>query len=247
MSRDLTGRRILITSGPTRADIDAVRYISNRSSGALGCRIAAEALARGADVTLVAGAGSLVPEEAAGLRVLTVETIADLLRTLQAELTGEAPPHAIIHAMAVLDYVPAETLAEKTPSGREEWTVRLVRAPKVIRSLRDWAPESCLVQFKLEVGLSEADLCRAALTSLRGNRADLVVANDLTQIRGETHPALILAPDGAVLARPAPRRPSPTRCATCWRRRSNHYEHDEHHVRRKAKAVRTGKRLPCLT
>jgi phosphopantothenoylcysteine synthetase/decarboxylase len=210
MPSDLTGRRILITSGPTRADIDAVRYISNRSSGALGCRIAQEALARGAAVAIVAGAGSIVPErrelteeEARRLRVLTVETVADVLKTLQAELTGQARPHAIVHAMAVLDYVPAETLAEKTPSGREEWSVRLVRAPKVIRSVRDWAPTSCLVQFKLEVGVSEADLCRAALDSLRGNRADLVVANDLTQIRGEVHPALILSPDGAVLARPA--------------------------------------------
>lgn len=210
MPKDLTDRRVLITSGPTRADIDAVRYISNRSSGALGCRIAEEALERGADVTLVAGAGSIVPErrelteeEARRLRVLTVETVADVLKTLQAELTGEAPPHAVIHAMAVLDYVPAEALAEKTPSGREEWTVRLVRAPKVIRRVRDWAPASCLVQFKLEVGLSEADLCRAALDSLRGNRADLVVANDLTQIRGDVHPALILSSDGTVLARPA--------------------------------------------
>jgi len=209
MSHDLSGRRILITSGPTRADIDAVRLICNRSSGALGCRIALEALARGAEVTLVAGAGSITPErreltedEARRLRVLPVETVIDVLRTLEAELTGTAPPHAIVHAMAVLDYVPAETVSEKTPSGRDEWTLRLVRSPKVIRSIRDWAPTACLVQFKLEVGLSEEALIRAALTSLKRNRADLVVANDLTQIRGEVHPALILSPDGQILARP---------------------------------------------
>jgi len=204
MPKDLVGRRILITSGPTRADIDAVRYISNRSSGRLGCRIAEEALARGAVVTFVAGVGSVVPEQGAErLRVLHVEAVADVLGTLERELTGEAPPpDAIVHAMAVLDYVPAQTIAEKTPSGREEWTVQLVRSPKVIRRVRDWAPGACLVQFKLEVGLSEAELCRAALESLKGNRADLVVANDLTQIRDEVHPALILSPDGAVLARP---------------------------------------------
>jgi phosphopantothenoylcysteine synthetase/decarboxylase len=209
MPKDLSGRRILITSGPTRADIDAVRFVSNRSSGALGCRIALEALARGAEVALVAGAGSIVPErreltedEARRLRVLPVETVSDLLRALEAELTGETAPHAILHAMAVLDYVPAETSAEKTPSGRDEWTLRLVRSPKVIRSIREWAPRACLVQFKLEVGLTEEALIRAALDSLKGNRADLVVANDLTQIRGEAHPALILSPDGEVLARP---------------------------------------------
>jgi len=205
MSKDLAGRRILITSGPTRADIDAVRYISNRSSGRLGCRIAEEALARGAAVTFVAGADSLVPERKVdALRVLRVATVADVLETLERELTaGAGPPDAIVHAMAVLDYVPAETIAQKTPSGREEWTVRLVRAPKVIRRVRNWAPASCLVQFKLEVGLTEQELCRAALESLKGNRADLVVANDLTQIRDEVHPALILTPDGTVLARPA--------------------------------------------
>ena len=93
-------------------------------------------------------------------------------------------------------------MAEKTPSGRDEWTLRLVRSPKVIHSIRDWAPAACLVQFKLEVGLTEEALIPAALASLEGNRSDLVVANDLTHIRGETHPALILSPDGQVLARP---------------------------------------------
>ncbi len=209
MPHDLTTRRILITSGPTRADIDAVRYISNRSSGGLGCRIALEALARGVEVVLVAGAGSITPErrelteaEARRLRVLPVETVSDLLRALESELTGETPPHAVLHAMAVLDYVPAETSAEKTPSGRDEWTLRLVRSPKVIHSIRDWAPTACLVQFKLEVGLSEESLIRAALASLKGNRSNLVVANDQTQIKGEAHPALILSPEGEVLARP---------------------------------------------
>jgi len=209
MPHDLASRRILITSGPTHADIDAVRYLCNRSSGALGCRIALEALGHGAQVVLVAGAGSITPErrelteeEARRLRVLPVETVADVLRTLEAELTGAAPPHAILHAMAVLDYVPAETSAEKTPSGRDEWTLRLVRSPKVILSIRDWAPRACLVQFKLEVGLSEGSLIRAALSSLEGNHSDLVVANDQTHIRGEAHPALVLSPGGEVLARP---------------------------------------------
>ncbi len=144
----------------------------------------------------------LTEAEARRLRVLPVETVSDLVRTLESELTGETPPHAILHAMAVLDYVPAETSAEKTPSGRDEWTLRLVRSPKVIHSIRDWAPSACLVQFKLEVGLSEESLIRAALASLKGNRSNLVVANDQTQIKGEAHPALILSPDGQVLARP---------------------------------------------
>ena len=61
MAKDLTGKRVLITSGPTRADIDAVRYISNRSSGRLGRSIAIEALVLGARVTYVAGPDAAAP------------------------------------------------------------------------------------------------------------------------------------------------------------------------------------------
>jgi len=170
MALDLTGRPILVTGGPTRADLDAVRFISNRSSGRLGCRIAREALSRGAEVTMVAGPQSAV---------------------------------AVVHAMAVLDYVPEASRAEKTPSGHESWDIRLVRTPKVIRRIKEWAPETFLVEFKLEVGEPEDRLREIALASLRANRADLVVANDLTRIRDETHPALIISPEGQLLARPA--------------------------------------------
>jgi len=210
VAHDLAGKCVLVTSGPTRADIDAVRYVSNRSSGRLGCRIALEALARGARVILVAGPGSATPAEGEleaaerdHLRVVPVETVPDLISALEAELTSPRPPDVVVHAMAVLDYVPERPSAGKMPSGRDAWQVRLVRTPKVIRRIKDWAPQVCLVEFKLEVGCTDGQLREAALASLRANRADLVVANDLTRIRDEAHPALILAPDGTVLARPA--------------------------------------------
>jgi phosphopantothenate-cysteine ligase len=104
--------------------------------------------------------------------------------------------------MAVLDYAPAEEKAEKTPSGREEWTLCLTRNPKVIKRIRELAPDACLVQFKLEVGLSEEELRAAAMESLRKNRSDMVVANDLDRIRGASHPAVVLNAAGDVLARP---------------------------------------------
>ncbi|MHC4592406.1 MAG: phosphopantothenoylcysteine decarboxylase domain-containing protein [Planctomycetota bacterium] len=220
MALTLAGKHILITSGPTRADIDAVRYVSNRSSGRLGCRIALEALRRGACVSLVAGAQSAVPlqadmpeDEWGRLRVLNVETVADLIETLEAELTCPEPPDAVLHSMAVLDYVPDAASPEKTPSGRDGWQIRLVRTPKVIRSVKEWAPGGYLVAFKLEVGVAEDQLCQAALASLHANRADLVVANDLAEIRDETHPALVIAPDGQILARPATK--SEIACSLC--------------------------------
>lgn len=208
MDATLTGRRIIITSGPTRGPIDAVRYVSNRSSGRLGSRIAEEALRRGAAVVLVAGPGSRRPDpeelseaERGRLRILPVETVDDLIGVLRGEMESN-PPDAIVHAMAVLDYVPEAPDQTKTPSGRENWTIRLVRTPKVIGLIREWAPDARLVQFKLEVGLPEDELRTAALESLRHNEADLVVANDLTRIRDEVHPALVLDASGKVLARP---------------------------------------------
>ena len=209
MAQELTGRRLLITSGPTRADVDAVRYISNRSSGKLGCRIAAEALAQGAQVTLVAGPQSALPRESdlepdewGRLKVLHIETVLDLLRCLESELASPPPYDAVVHAMAVLDYVPEKPSDRKTPSGKDAWTIRLVRTPKVIESIRQWAPGALLVSFKLEVDQDEERLRLTALASLRRYGADLVVANNLSSIRDEVHPALIIDAQGTVLARP---------------------------------------------
>jgi len=209
MPRDLTGKRVLITSGPTRANIDAVRYISNRSTGRLGSRIAVEALALGARVTLVAGPESVVPrreelpdQEWSRLRVVRIETVFDLLQTLQQELTARERYSAVVHAMAVLDYVPQQEHEGKVPSGRDTWTLRLVRTPKVIRRIKDWSPRSYLVGFKLEAGRPPERLAEIATAFLRQSRADLVVANDLLKIRDEEHPAVIVGRGGSVLAEP---------------------------------------------
>lgn len=209
MPPTLRDRRLLITSGPTRAGIDAVRFISNRSSGRLGAAIATEALALGATVTMVAGPESVLPqretftpEEWDRLRVVHVETVVDVLRSLEDELNALPPYDAVVHAMAVLDYVPRENAAEKTPSGAEEWPLTLVKTPKVIRYIRQWAPTAFLVSFKLEAGKPEERLQEMALASLRKYRADLVVANDVNRIRGELHPAMIINSTGRVLARP---------------------------------------------
>ncbi|MGD2175025.1 MAG: phosphopantothenoylcysteine decarboxylase [Candidatus Brocadiaceae bacterium] len=209
MADPLSGKHVLVTSGPTRAPLDAVRYLSNRSTGRLGRRIATEMLRRGAEVTLVSGPDAALPDreeltegEIGRLRVVPVETVPDLLDALERSLAGPGPPGAVVHAMAVLDYVPETPEPEKMPSSRREWSIRLVRAPKVVKRIRQWMPEGCLIQFKLEVRASEEELRRRAMESLRANRADYVVANDLSRIRDEAHPALILDAEGRVLGRP---------------------------------------------
>jgi phosphopantothenoylcysteine synthetase/decarboxylase len=209
MPNDLTDKRILITSGPTRAHIDAVRYISNRSSGRLGRRIALEALALGARVTHVIGPQSAAvapddvsPQEWGRLRTVPVETVVDLLQALQQELTSPERYDALVHAMAVLDYVPEQTRTDKVPGNRKSWEVRFVPTPKVIRQVKVWSPRTFLVGFKLEADVDEDRLLEIALAAMRASRADLVVANDLKLIRDETHPALIVGSGGTVLARP---------------------------------------------
>lgn len=202
----LRGKRVLITSGPTRGYIDAVRYISPRSTGALGSLIGIEALKRGAEVVFVYGKNSLTPEahglsktELARLSQIEVDTVEDLVVILKSELS-EKTYDVVIQSMAVLDYVPQETLKEKVPSGRDEWLIELVRTPKVIGMVKEIAPEVFLVGFKLEVGRSKDELVRKAHQSLTQYKADLFVANDLRQIQKGEHIGYIVDPQGEVVA-----------------------------------------------
>ena len=198
----LSGKRVLVTSGPTRAPIDAVRYITNKSTGRLGALITEEALREGAEVTYIYGKGSVLPQvaESTSLRLVEVETVPELMERVRAELDG-TNYHAIIHSMAVLDYVPQAPQEEKVPSGQEEWQIRLVKTPKVIKMIRDLNPQAFLVGFKLEVGSREEELIDIAHRSLLTSRADLVVANDLLQIERGNHVGYLVNPEGEVVAR----------------------------------------------
>jgi phosphopantothenoylcysteine synthetase/decarboxylase len=206
MHLGLDGRTILVTSGPTHAPIDAVRFLSNRSTGRLGVQIALEALSRGARVIFVQGPDSARPDpgdeaQAARLSVCRIETVDDLIAALESNLTA-GRVDAVVHAMAVLDYAPAEPAAEKVRSGRAEWTIRLVPTPKVIGRVRALSPESVLVGFKLESGADEAGLVAAATALAAASGAALVVANDLTHIGDGRHPALLVSPEGEIVGRP---------------------------------------------
>jgi len=198
----LSGKRVLVTSGPTRAPIDAVRYITNKSTGRLGALITEEALREGAEVTYIYGQGSELPQrrESASLRLVEVETVPELIEKVKQELE-ETNYHVVIHSMAVLDYVPEAPRRDKVRSGREEWQVRLVKTPKVIKMIRELAPWAFLVGFKLEVGTSEEELIGIAHRWILANKADLVVANDLLQIERGNHVGYLVNPEGKVLAR----------------------------------------------
>ena len=195
---NLESKNILITSGPTRGYIDAVRYISNKSTGKLGAAIAIEALKRNACVTFVYGTGSSTPDitllgkdYACRLTLIEIETIDDLLTTVQEKLKGVSFD-AIAHAMAVLDYAPEKQSEGKIASIKDTLTITLRKMPKVIKQIRTLWPHAFLIGFKLEVGLSRDELVGRAYASMIESGADLVVANNQNEIDRDKHRAYLI-------------------------------------------------------
>lgn len=197
---NLTGKKILITSGPTRAYIDSVRYITNSSTGRLGSLIADYALKNKAKVTFIYGKDSIVPISLGlspkgtvpgNLRLIEFTTVSDLFSIVCKELK-KSKYDIIIHLASVLDYVPDKTYKGKMKSDKEELIIRFARTPKIVKYIRLLSPDSFLVSFKLEVGVSKNELIDRAYSSLVKNKSDLVVANDLSKIKGDKHFALII-------------------------------------------------------
>jgi phosphopantothenoylcysteine synthetase/decarboxylase len=191
----MRGRKIAITSGPTRARVDAVRYISNRSTGSLGVAIAEECLREEANVTFFHGIGSLIPAKAPGLERVEIETVDDMVSALKRKLTKDRYD-AVFHAMAVLDYVPERELKGKIPSGRNHLTVRFVKTPKVINLIKELSPETILVGFKLEVGVTKSELAERARKMMKSSKADFVLANDLRTVEKGQHIGYLLNGEG---------------------------------------------------
>ncbi len=198
----LRGRKFLITAGPTRAPMDAIRYITNKSTGRLGALLAEEALRRGASVTFVHGRPSVVPTVRGWvhdhLTLIAIDTVHDLIRTFREELPRGYD--AVLHNMAVLDFEPAEFRPGKTGSEEPEWVIRLVPTPKAVNLVKELAPQTFLVAFKLEVGRPRDELVASALDLLRKSRCDLVVANDQKEIEAGEHTGYVVDPSGEVLA-----------------------------------------------
>jgi phosphopantothenoylcysteine decarboxylase/phosphopantothenate--cysteine ligase len=142
--RDLAGDRIVVTAGPTREPIDPVRYISNRSSGKMGYRLAAAAIRRGAAVTLVSGPTSQPPP--AGAAFVPVET-AEEMREAVLQHSGSAT--IVIKAAAVADYrvkAPATTKIK----GKRDLTLDLIPNPDILKEVAAAGTGAFIVGFAAE-------------------------------------------------------------------------------------------------
>jgi phosphopantothenoylcysteine decarboxylase/phosphopantothenate--cysteine ligase len=178
VDKDVAGRRVLITAGPTRAYLDAFRYITNPSSGKMGVALARNALARGAEVTLVYGPGTAKPPGEA--RVIHVKSTEEMLEAVKHELGSKTHDAAILSAAAA-DYGPADRRMEKTPSGKGKWVIELKPLPKVIENVKKVNPAVFLIGFKAEYGVSEEELVNRAYDRMIDSGMDLIVANDVSK------------------------------------------------------------------
>jgi phosphopantothenoylcysteine decarboxylase/phosphopantothenate--cysteine ligase len=179
IKQDLIGKRVLVTAGPTRAYLDAFRYITNPSSGKMGIAIAQNALDRGAEVTLVYGPGSARPPS--GVKVVSILSTEDMFKAVKKELKNKKYNTAILSAAAA-DYGATNRKVEKTPSGRDEWVIKLKPLPKIVENVKKVDPEIYLVGFKAEFELSNEELIQRAYDRMKSAGMDLIVANDVARV-----------------------------------------------------------------
>ena len=179
LSRDLEGRRVLVTGGPTVEHIDPVRIITNRSSGKMGAAIAEEVASRGAETTLILGPGTVVPPP--NVKTVRIENSDDLLDAVLRELK-ESKPDLVFAAGAPTDYKPTTVSAKKIKTReRTHLDLELQATPKILDAIRKASPKSFIVAFKTENRVSDEELVDEAYTILHEKNADLVAANDVAR------------------------------------------------------------------
>jgi phosphopantothenoylcysteine decarboxylase/phosphopantothenate--cysteine ligase len=169
--RDLVGERVLVTAGPTREPIDPVRFITNRSSGKMGYRIAAAARRRGADVTLVSGPTGITPP--AGALFVPVES-AEEMREAVLQHLGAAT--IVIKAAAVADYRVRDAATQKI-KGKRDLTLDLVPNPDILAEVAARKTGAFIVGFAAETN----DVAMHARQKLDAKGIDLLVANDVSR------------------------------------------------------------------
>ncbi len=190
-ARDLEGKRVLVTAGPTREPIDPVRYISNRSSGKMGYAIAEAARRRGAIVTLVSGPASLPEPPVEVIRVTTAQQMRDAVMNGTFDI--------VIKAAAVADFAPVDVAGEKIKKqdGVEELTITLRKTPDILLELSTKSPRPFIVAFAAETSSVE----QHAREKLQRKGADLIVANDVSDhsigFDSGDNEVLVIARDGS--------------------------------------------------
>lgn len=191
--KDMEGRRVLITAGPTRESIDPVRYITNHSTGKMGYALAENAIRRGAQVTLVTGPVNL-PRPRFAHRVIETTTAEEMYRAVT-----EAFPEQdiVVMAAAVADYRPASVASEKMKKSDKDLALELERTTDIIASLAERKEGQFICGFSMET----EHLVENSTAKLTKKKLDMIVANNL-KVEGagfgtDTNVVTVITPEGA--------------------------------------------------
>ena len=192
--KDLKGKKILVTAGPTQESIDPVRYITNHSSGKMGYAIAKAAMLRGADVTLVSGRTAVEPPMFVNLvPVVTAKDMYEAVTSVSDE------QDIIIKAAAVADYRPAKVSAEKVKKSDGQMSIELERTDDILKYLGEHRRDGqFLCGFSMEtqnvIGNSRAKLIKKNLDMVAANNVKVEGAG----FQGDTNVLTLITQDEEV-------------------------------------------------
>lgn len=196
-NRELIGRKVIITAGPTREKIDPIRFITNHSTGKMGYALAAEAVKMGAKVILVSGPVALAPP--AGAELVQVESAEEMYHAVM-DVFDEAD--VIIKTAAVADYRPKNVYNEKLKKKEGAQFLELERTKDILFELGQQKTHQLLVGFAAETN----NLEEYAKGKLTRKNADMIVANDVKQagagFGSETNIVTIFKKDGTDVTLP---------------------------------------------
>ena len=201
--------KILVTSGGTSEAIDRVRSITNHSTGRLGLVITEALIKAGHEVCLITTSQAVRPASHPNLKIIEIKNTLDLLEEMRNLVKDY---QVLIHSMAVSDYTPVymtsidevqasqdlskfltkQNTESKISSKEDAQILFLKKNPKIISLVKEWNPKIHLIGFKLLVDVTKDHLIDVARESLKKNQADIIVANDLTQINSDQHLAYLV-------------------------------------------------------
>lgn len=192
--KDLKGKRVIVTAGPTIAPIDPVRFITNRSSGKMGYAIASEALARGAEVILISGPTKL--KAPFGVTLINVTTNSDMYNEV---MKYYEKCDIVIKAAAVSDYKPRVYSENKIKKNSDKFDLALTKDTDILKKLGELKKNQILVGFAAESN----DLIENAQKKLQGKNLDYIVANDITGsgtgFASDDNEVTLLCSDGRII------------------------------------------------
>ena len=192
--KDLAGKKVLVTAGPTQEAIDPVRCLTNHSSGKMGYVIAKMAMLRGADVTLVSGRTALTPPPF--VRVVPVVTARDMN---EAVTSVSQEQDIIIKAAAVADYRPASVSDEKIKKKDDDMSIALERTDDILKYLGEHKPDG---QFLCGFSMETENMIGNSRVKLTRKNLDMVAANNVKMagagFQGDTNVLTLITQDEEV-------------------------------------------------